>query len=191
MYAFIDTTSKIIYGLLDAEFKWIDYCVLDSNKSSAKLHYLIHDTNEKNKISLKQITRIFYCAGPGSYTGMRISEGLVNIFAWQDFEYNSFYQFDIPKICGVKQGMWYSKAFKGEFFTYEWSEGSVGTRSLIKEDELDSKLVEPNLFTTVETVELIKNQSEIIFSKILKDNSKKELYYYRPLEEEFSQAKNE
>jgi len=199
MYLYIDTTSKIQYGILDKNFKWVDFKMVDSKKSSAELHFIIHELNEKNGIELNEINKIFYGAGPGSYTGMRVSEGMVNIFEWQGFDYNSFYHFEIPKICGHESGAWIAKAFKGEFFVYSWDAHKAENKLLNKQDfDLFIKQNNETLYSNdksildgevIDTLDLIHQESKKVFDLINKKNMKQELFYYRPIDLEFTRAK--
>lgn len=198
MHLLIDTSQNITIGLLDGNFTWVEYQYLISKKSSADLHYLIYETLKKHDLDVTNIESLFYCAGPGSYTGMRISEGLSNIFEWSKIKVNSFYHFQVPYFCGVESGVWISKAFKGEYFLARWNKDKI-EKSLLDLDSILNESVGENVFFGHESLpelegkyskELIKNQPEKLFSYILKHNLKQELYYYRPLEEEFTR-KNE
>ncbi|MFT6633775.1 MAG: tRNA threonylcarbamoyladenosine biosynthesis protein TsaB [Bacteriovoracaceae bacterium] len=198
MYLFIDTTQNITIGLLGEDLKWIDYQYLISKKSSAELHYLIYEMLSSRNKDVTSITGLIYCAGPGSYTGMRISEGLSNIFEWSKIKVNSFYHFEVPAICGANKGIWGAKAFKGEYFLYSWNQ-TVGEKILVPENELESRIGNKEIYFGHEAFleksgklskDFIKDCPELIFKYVLENNLCVPLYYYRPLEEEFSR-KNE
>ncbi len=194
MYLFIDTTFEITIGLLDKNFDWLEYQHIQSNKSSAVVHKMVFDLLEKNGLKVVALDGVFFSAGPGSYTGMRVSEGIKDIFEWQGIKVNSFYHFDIPQLSGESSGQWVSKAFKGEYFVFEWDEKEE-KRFFIKESELDDFIKEKHIYShedfgdncnTDLTRDLIHKNSEQIFSLILKNNLVKSLYYYRTLDQEFT-----
>jgi tRNA threonylcarbamoyladenosine biosynthesis protein TsaB len=198
MHLFIDTSQNITIGLLNKDLTWVDYQYLISKKSSAELHYLIYGMLKKENIDVMDITGLIYCAGPGSYTGMRISEGLSNIFDWSSINVNSFYHFELPQICGIEAGVWASKAFKGEYFLYKWDKSS-SDKTLIPESDLENQIGSHEIFFGHEpfmeksgklSMDLIKDNPEVIFKHVLDNDICEPLYYYRPLEQEFSR-KNE
>ena len=198
MYLFIDTTQNITIGLLGEDLKWVDYQYLISKKSSAELHYLIYQMLSSKDIDVTSVSGLIYCAGPGSYTGMRISEGLSNIFEWSTIKVNSFYHFEVPGICGIDEGVWCAKAFKGEYFLYSWNK-TIGEKVLVPESDLESRVQNKEFYFGHEAVleksgklskDFIKDYHQIIFKYVLENNLCVPLYYYRPLEEEFSR-KNE
>lgn len=193
-YLYVDTTQMIQIGLLSNDFEWISFKKFDSKQSSAKLHFYIYEILQENKLEISDVEKIFYCAGPGSYTGMRVSQGMIDVLNWQGVAFNSFYHFEIPKMCGALQGVWYANAFKGEYFVYRWSE-KEDYKILVKEEELEKHLEHFQKFSfcnekdCVGTQELIYEKSEIIFKDIVKMDQKRELYYYRSLDQEFSRGK--
>ena len=85
MKLFLDTTFGITVGLLDDQNEWLDYSFVDGQKGSAVIHKIILDLLEKNNLSIKNVKALFQIAGPGSYTGMRVSDGISQIFDWQKF----------------------------------------------------------------------------------------------------------
>lgn len=195
MKLFIDTTSGITVGLLDSANDWIEYRHEKDKKSSAVIHKLLNELCENNGLDIKEIKQLFQVSGPGSYTGMRVSEGITNIFEWQNFKVNSFYHFEVPKILGIKKGIWIADAFKGETFLFKWDE-SGESKELIKKDEVDVSsdiplfvLSDPEREADVQTKDLIYNNSKMLFDEIEKRDLKRELYYYRTIEMEFSKAK--
>jgi tRNA threonylcarbamoyladenosine biosynthesis protein TsaB len=194
MDLFIDTTFGITVGLLDSRYKWIDYQFIEGKKGSALIHKIIYDLLEKNKSSTSEISKIFQVSGPGSYTGMRVSEGIANIFDWQNVKINSFYHFDIPALLGVEEGKWITDAFKGETFIYSWDKTGED-RKLVKNNAIEVSLDIP-VFTLrnkegeslTETQGLIKDRSEDLFSAVNKKDLKRDLYYFRTIEMEFTKA---
>lgn len=194
MYLFIDTTKDITVGILDDEYQWLEYEFFEGARGSALIHKCIYDQLENQNKSVKDIDGVIQIAGPGSYTGMRVSEGLSQVFNWQKFKTYSFYHYEVPELLGIKEGTWFANAFKGEYFLYRWANGNQ-TKELIKKDEFDINAVEDlyssYLFDGLEkdielTSAVIYQNSKKLFSKIIENDIKRPLYYYRTLDEEYS-----
>ncbi len=193
MYLFIDTTNKITIGLLNDEFGWLKYEFIDSNKSSALIHGAINDFLQEYSLELTELTGAFFMAGPGSYTGMRVSEGIKDIFEWEKVPVYSFYHFEVPFLVGIERGLWLANAFKGEYFVYEW-DGTQNHYNLIKESDFEVPSDNKKLFLDQSrdgflgaqiTSSIIYSQSAKLFAKIKAENKKEDLFYYRTIDEEF------
>lgn len=194
IYLYLDTTKNLTIGLLSKEEGWISRIVHKDVKSSELLHSEIHEMCIEKGISLKSLAGVLYAAGPGSYTGMRVSEGLAQVFKWQGIPVFGFYHFEIPNLLGVPKGVWISQAFKGEFFVYSWSEVGA-TKKLVVKNELQNVLSaheaiythhsEETEFANLLTSDLIENQWDKLLDIVVSDNMRREPYYYRSLEEEF------
>ncbi len=201
MKLFLDTTFGITVGLLNNENEWLDYEFIEGQKGSAVIHKLIKDLLDKNDLDIESVSILFQIAGPGSYTGMRVSDGISQIFNWQNIKTFSFYHFDIPRIVGVESGVWFANAFKGEVFLYSWS-GESFDKKLLKEQEAFNMLKDSDIpifssFTNDKAIfeysltkELIHENCKLVFSYIEEANIQKELYYFRTIDEEFSRGKN-
>jgi tRNA threonylcarbamoyladenosine biosynthesis protein TsaB len=178
MYSlFLDTTQGLTVGLLDENWAWIFYEATDEKKPSEVIHEKIFSMLKLYGLELKNL-RLFTIAGPGSYTGMRLSEGIATITSWAGIEVYSFYHFEVPGFCGVEAGCWTTNAFKNQIFSYQWDEHKSSTQLLsVSNNE--------NAFSIIQTRELIHLNPIEIFSKVLFLNHKKETYYFRTLEEEF------
>lgn len=198
---FIDTTQGITVGIIDENYKWSHYDFSDSNKSSSIVHKMIQDAILEAGNQLSEIKNFIQVSGPGSYTGMRVSDGISQVFAWQDIKVYSFHHFQVPKILNVEQGIWCAKAFKGEIFCYQWL-NEKNNSFLIKEANLESSIKnERNIYTSInhdffpngfeinKTAKLIKENPEQLFSYIFRNNLNEPLYYFRTIEEEFSKGK--
>jgi tRNA threonylcarbamoyladenosine biosynthesis protein TsaB len=192
---YVDSTSGLVIGLLDSKFKWIEYLDTNEKKPSEVIHVEIYNLIKKYNLDLKEMN-FFFSAGPGSYTGMRLGEGIAQILAWEDRHVFSFLHFEVPKFVGVKKGFWVTNAFKGQVFSYNWNlEEEKSERELI--NSADFKIIDPNLGYTLasdskdfselkNTKDLIKNSSEIIFSHVYKEKMREAPYYFRTLDEEFN-----
>ncbi len=193
MYLFIDTTQYITIGLLGEDFSWIDYSLVKDKKSSANLHFLIFDMLEKKSIEFEAVKKIIYMAGPGSYTGMRVSQGFVDICRLNGKDIFSLYHFDVPGLTrAYPSGKWFATAFKGEIFIADWNNYHISTKLVKKDDFVEGEELLFTSFaedeTTLSTDKLIFEYSKIIFTEITKTKTQKELFYYRSLDEEYSQS---
>ncbi len=198
-YLFVDTSELLIVGLLNDKFDWLEYHELRDKKSSALIHALIYELLEKHKVKLKDILGFIQVAGPGSYTGMRVSEGISQVLDWQDIKVNSFYHFEVPSLLEVKKGSWISRAFKGEAFIYSWNAEKENQELILLDDA--SKRIESeqsDFYTHFAgnfeselnyTSEMIKNNSKELFPLVLSQNLQREPFYYRSLEKEFKVSK--
>lgn len=197
-YLYIDTTRNLTIGLLSKEEGWLSRIVHKDVKSSELLHNEIHEMCIGKGISLKSLSGIIYAAGPGSYTGMRVSEGLAQVFRWQGIPVFGFYHFELPQLLGVNEGLWISEAFKGEFFLYKWN-GEGAVKKLVVKSDLEQELAnsqsiythhrEETELANLLTTDLIENQWDKLLNLVVSDNMRREPYYYRTLEEEFVPSK--
>ncbi|WP_417337330.1 hypothetical protein [Halobacteriovorax marinus] len=197
-YLFIDTSDHLVLGLLDENYRWLDFVETEDKKSSASIHSHVYSLLEKRNLKIKEVQGLFQVAGPGSYTGMRISEGMAQVLEWQDIPIYSFYHFSVPFILGIERGAWVSKAFKGEIFLYEWR-GEKVEKSLHSEKDLGSlqEKLSPELgefwthFDGVidqisrSSAQLIKEKPEEVFSYVAESQLREKPFYYRSLENEF------
>ncbi|MBK26685.1 MAG: hypothetical protein CME70_21975 [Halobacteriovorax sp.] len=195
---FIDSSDNLTLGLLDEKMKWVEFKTMASRKSSGVFHGLIEELLSLNGTDIFGLERVFYAAGPGSYTGIRLVEGFSQILRWRGIETNSFYLFETPKILGVESGIWVSEAYKGELFLYDWDKDSTSTKLLKKEDALDylseknEKLFSLNKIDDLDTslvLELLEESPEKVFSDIKERNLNRDPFYYRSIENEFTKPK--
>lgn len=194
MYLFIDTTKDVTVGLLNNNFEWIEYEHFEGARGSALIHKCIYDQLEKQNKKINDIKGLIQIAGPGSYTGMRVSEGVSQIFNWQGFDTYSFYHYEVPKLLGHEKGTWFANAFKGEYFLYRWN-NEEESKTLVKKDEFDiysvDKLFTSFLFDDLEknislTSKLIYDKGQKLFEKVVGEKIQRPLYYYRTLEQEYT-----
>jgi tRNA threonylcarbamoyladenosine biosynthesis protein TsaB len=193
-YIYVDSTSILTIGLLDANFNWIEYLESKEKKPSEVIHLEIYRVLKKHNLKVNEI-EFFFNAGPGSYTGMRLSEGLAQILEWDFKSVYSFFHFEVPKMIGIKNGYWVTNAFKKQVFLFEWDQLSQNeTKALI--DDVNFKVVKPeNGYTLMRdkeefknltsTIDLIKEHSQTVFSIVHKNKKREAPYYFRSLEEEF------
>ncbi len=200
-FLFLDTSEHLVLGLLDGDFRWIDYREVEEKKNSAALHHNIHEMLAKEGMKAAQVQGLFMLAGPGSYTGIRVAEGLGQVFEMAKVPTFSFYHHEIPRFLDVNEGVWISKAFKREYFFHHWKDDSE-THQLVPEARVHeeiSKLVkaEVPIYThylehidfldcpIVETSTLARDFGDKVFAKAKQDGLRRPPYYYRALEDEF------
>ncbi len=189
---YVDSTSGLVIGLLDSDFNWVEYLDTQEKKPSEVIHVEIFNLVKKYNLDLKNMN-FFFSAGPGSYTGMRLGEGIAQVLAWDSLKVFSFHHFDVPVMVGVEKGFWVTNAFKGQVFIYNW-DGKKAEKELV--NSADFKIVDLELGYTLSsevkdfghlktTKDLIKNESQKIFSKVYEEKMREAPYYFRTLEEEF------
>jgi tRNA threonylcarbamoyladenosine biosynthesis protein TsaB len=199
MHLFLDTTFGVTVGLLDKHFDWVDYNFSLEKKSSTIIHSLINQILIDENLTVDKLSSIIMVAGPGSYTGMRVSKGITDVFEWQNLKVYSFYQFEVPTLLNMEKGLWFSDAFKGEYFFYEFN-GENTKKYLLKKEDGNIKLQKTDVPIFVgrnkdeqsysETQLLIKENSKKLFKKVTDNKIKRKLFYYRELDQEFSKAKS-
>lgn len=199
MYLFFDSSEFLCLGLLTEDFQWVDYKKLTTKKNSEIFHGSLFEMLNKNKLEITDVAGVFQVAGPGSYTGMRLSEGMCQVLEWHKVPIFSFTHFRIPEILGIEKGAWISEAFKNELFIYFWDQGKTGVKLVKKADRDESELLamvakdhgvvythyDLGQYDCLFTGELIKEHAPQIFSYIFKNEMREPPYYYRALEDEF------
>ncbi|HAZ11591.1 MAG: hypothetical protein A2X86_17865 [Bdellovibrionales bacterium GWA2_49_15] len=117
---YLDTSQVISLGLLNEQHEFIDFQTIQDKKSGTRIHVILHDFLNKHKLEIKSIESLFILAGPGSYTGMRVSEGIAQILELEKILIYSFYTYQISEFSGATSGQWLTTAFKGQVFVYSW-----------------------------------------------------------------------
>lgn len=193
-YLFLDTSTYIQVGLLDEELNWVHYELIPNRKGSQLIHKTIYDTMRNFDLSFKDIKAILLSNGPGSYTGIRIGEGVSQILALEGLPIYSFYHYEVPYFCGIEKYHFYEKAFKGEVFEYSKNQ-EVEEKKLITESafhnldfsaeniyHLTGDLLDKVLMSIYE---LFQKEPQKVFSKVIERAQHLPPYYFRPLEKEF------
>lgn len=189
---FIDSTSGLEIGLLDSKFNWVEYHALDEKKPSEVIHTEIYQLLGRHNLDTKNV-RLFVTSGPGSYTGMRLSEGLAQIFEMSGNQVFSFFHFEVPSLIGIQKGFWMTNAFKGQVFVYSWNPDGH-EKNLVNKSEF--KLLHDQngftldntdpLFSGLKTTkDLIHKEAHKLFSKVFELRMRVPPFYFRTLEEEF------
>jgi tRNA threonylcarbamoyladenosine biosynthesis protein TsaB len=195
---FIDSSYDITLGLLDEGMEWLDFRIFRGQRASSTLQTETHKLLKDFQKQMSDLKRVVTIAGPGFYTGLRLSEGFSDVTSFFNIPHNSFYTYEIPFMTGVQEGMWVTKAYRGEYFIYEWK-GHEGKGKLLEakdlsvphaqvfihsEISLDEKL-RPLTTSAVSTLDLLKKHPKLIFNKVLGQDLKRESYYFRAPEDEF------
>ena len=194
-YLYVDVTAGMILGILNSEFQWITYVESDEKKPSEVIHQNIHQLIKQHHIDSKSI-EYFFSAGPGSYTGMRLGEGMAQMLEWSGKKVYSFHQFEVPSLMGVQKGYWISNAFKGQFFIHHWNQTESRSELVNQTDVklLDTQtgftLTHDNVaFKDLQTTKsMIAENPQLLFENLKKNNVRKAPYYFRTLDEEFKQC---
>lgn len=205
MYAlYIDCSNYLKIGLLDQNLNWIDHLSDTNNISTRSLHTYIFELLQKHHIKFHQIQNLFYCSGPGSYTGNRVAEGLARTLKWLDVNIYSFYLFEVPWILSQTEGKWVAYAYKNQVFVHQWKQTNIEQKLLDVDVFFETELQDGfPIYSCELTLEWIKKKSlidqidwpktedliysnpEILFNYILERKLLKKPFYYRELEQEF------
>jgi len=203
-WLYTDTTDHVVLGILSEQFEWLEYLEIFNQKSTADLHFLINEILQKHKLNFETLNGYVFAAGPGSYTGMRVSEGIAQVLEWQNIKVYSFYHYEIPQIIGDTAGIWFSEAFKGEYFLFNCvsnetelvskdnfiariNDAKINAYTHFKNDHSYSLIKSPAKIKL--TGERVKDNSQKIFSHIVSKKKRVEPLYYRSEEKEFIPAK--
>lgn len=197
---FIDSTYDITLGILDDDLGWINFEKFTNQKASAIIQTETHKLMTKAGIKFPQVKSVYSVAGPGFYTGLRLSEGFADVLSFSGISHFSFLSYDIPKMTGITGGVWMTKAYRGEYFFHFW-DGNEGRNELVSAKELEKfigTVDKSNFYIHSEsaiddfsrdlvsdrkcTHDLLKTHSKSIFSQV---NSKLDSFYFRAPEDEF------
>jgi tRNA threonylcarbamoyladenosine biosynthesis protein TsaB len=198
---FIDSTYDVTLGLLDDDRKWIDLRIFKEQKSSVVLQTETFNLLKDHSVAPKSLTNLVHLSGPGFYTGLRLSEGFCDVFKFFGVPQKSFYSYEIPKYCGVKAGVWVTKAYRGEYFFHAWKEGTH-RNEMVSVKDFESKIKDMDAIFIhsagamdelslghipkfISTRDLIEQQPQLIFSEVIKIEGTRESFYFRPPEDEY------
>ena len=196
MHLYLDTSHFLSVGLLDDNLEWLHFEHHEKLQHSADIHAQIFEILKNFNVEALELKSVFLCNGPGSYTGIRLGEGIAQLFELSKIPVLSFHQYEIPKILGVTEGQWVCHAFKKEVFNYHWNDDKVWDE-LISADDWEK--TSSALYThqpigpwqdqdPMMTTQLLKENPKTIFSYLKDNNIRRESYYFRPLDKEFKRS---
>jgi tRNA threonylcarbamoyladenosine biosynthesis protein TsaB len=200
---FIDTTYDTTLGLLDDDLEWICFEKFIGQKVSRVIQKEVHQFLSANNLKPADLECVISIAGPGFYTGLRLSEGFADVFTFFGVKHYSFFTYQIPKLTGIRLGVWMTKAYRGEYFFHHWGDDTQ-ENILVPSNELAAYMAKMDdqpcyihseaaldelslsLISHYKTTnELLKNSSAEIFKSIIAMNSKVDSFYFRAPEDEF------
>lgn len=200
---FVDTTYDITLGILDENLGWIKFDRFFGQKASAIIQSETYNLLESVNLKISDITSLISIAGPGFYTGLRLSEGFADVLTFSGINHYSFLSYSIPYLSGAASGVWMTKAYRGEYLFHFWNLGS-SRNELVSAKGLEEFLISVDmsnfyihsessiddysrkfLNTYLTTNELLKNNSQKILSSIISADSKEDSFYFRAPEDEF------
>lgn len=199
---FIDSTYDITLGILNDQLEWRDFKRFTGQKASIILQTEVFNLLQSQGLKPQDISGVVTIAGPGFYTGLRLSEGFADVLKFFQKPLYSFYTYEIPLWCGVEQGVWMTKAYRGEYFFHYWNKEEsknvlVPTKELALEvAKTDSQMFIHSLSALdeqslglvsdpISTHDLLKSESKKIFKEVLNKNIRRESFYFRAPEDEF------
>jgi tRNA threonylcarbamoyladenosine biosynthesis protein TsaB len=199
-YLFVDSTYDLSLGLLDSQLNWLSFERFEGKKASVVIQSKTFELLQKYKIKSTHLAGVFVISGPGFYTGLRLSQGLTDVFNFFSVKSYSFYSYEIPMWCGFTQGSWFTKAYRGEYFLYKWKENQtekklLSIEDLIRLDQNESffihsdlsldKFSEPHLINPISTNDLLLKYPSRIFQMAIANKSR-EIFYFRAPEDELN-----
>lgn len=196
-YLFIDSTYDLTLGVVDDNLEWLSFERFSGQKASAVIQAKAHALLSRHEINPTDLKGIITVNGPGFYTGLRLAEGFSDVFHFFGVKQFSFYSYEIPLWCGFDKGVWFTKAYRGEYFLYQW-EGNKNEQKLLGAKDLTipegrifihselslDNLTTPLILDPIRTVDLLKDHPGKIFKEVLK-GTKREPFYFRAPEDEF------
>lgn len=188
---YIDTSELLVAGLLDDDLSWIDHETAGPARGPRSIHRVIHDLLSRRGLAAGDLDGVVQAAGPGSYTGVRLAEGVSQVLEWLGADVANFYHFETPRLLGVPRGAWTARAFKGEVFVHRW-DGDGSSSGLVREADRPRG---PGLFTHFPsplapgaglTSEMARERPRELAGAVLARGARLAPWYYRPPEREFA-----
>ncbi len=200
---YIDSTYDISIGILDEKLGWKYLNTFSGHKASSVLQKETHNILDQLEIKITDLKAVVTVAGPGFYTGLRLSEGFADVLSFNGLKHFSFYSHTIPWLLDHEQGVWLTKAYRGEYYFYHWDsqsskselvplkdlatylENLKGKKLFIHSDVAIDEHIKKSGFVFISTKDLLGQTPDFIFNKVLMSSSKAESFYFRAPEDEF------
>lgn len=185
----IDTSADNGCVAISADGKIIaDQTIEDSKNQSALLNTLINGVISTAGITLQQLDGIVVCAGPGSYTGLRIGMGTakglcyaldkplfldnkLSLLAWQQY-HNKMNEYDVfLSMLIARENEFFIAAYNKDFKVYIAPQHIHAAELEKLLNELDIKLLVTG--ETTPQIEYIINikKSAVFFNKLIDKNA--------------------
>tara|TARA_B100000925_G_scaffold291194_1_gene278414 strand:+ start:1352 stop:1954 length:603 start_codon:yes stop_codon:yes gene_type:complete len=191
-YLYIDTTNELTIALLDESFKLRNTILLQDKRTASILHENINSLLDSEGRDFSSVNGVIVNNGPGSYTGIRVGEGVAKILEMDGIKVVSFLEHEAISRLETN-GSWVANAFKEEFFVFSWGENVKAEKKLVKQDALEKHLIEPvfsndqleiqNKYTN--SKKYLLDNLEKVASICINEGIRKEPYYFRNIEDEF------
>ena len=187
---FIDNTEETVLGVLNEGLEFDGYCHFEDKRNASRVHSRLNDLMHERGICPEDVGSVYVASGPGSYTGVRVVEGIAQIMRWQGRDIFSFYQFEVPFMSGVGRGVWVSPAWKGELFVCSW-EGEDCSKRLVPTSDYKMTGGEYsfgnrcNGFAVQSVRELMMERAPVVLERVRKRGRYLPPYYYRKAGQEF------
>lgn len=195
-HLFVDSTYDLTLGLLKDDFSWAKFVTFPNQKASEILQLETLNLCTQEGIDVSELKSVISVSGPGFYTGLRLSEGFVDVLKLSGIQGYSFYSYEALALLGIVNANWVTKAYRGEYFIH-----SGGENILIPSKELKDFVVDKSHFyihsdkaiddlgrecmpDAISTIELIGKHPEIL-RLMVENNFQRESYYFRAPEDEF------
>lgn len=184
------------------------YIILASEKTQYLLYPSIQNILKEQNIEIKDLQSFIFCAGPGGYTNLRIAQGLAKIIQMSGVNIYSYYHHHLPRLMGKKKGIFFSWAYKNQVYLYLY-DNDLYEEKLINQDQLENQLLENyetykeifscsylpqnslviNRCVNLGIAQIQMTDLNLTHELILKDKKNMDLFYYRPVEGEFTRKK--
>lgn len=199
-YLFIDSTYDLTLGVLDDGFEWLSFERFSGQKASAIIQTKSYELLHRHGLRTEKLSGVITVKGPGFYTGLRLAEGFSDVFKYFGVRQFSFYSYEIPNWCGFHSGVWFTKAYRGEYFFYRWNQEEA-FQELVSSKNLEKELIEDKYFIhssvslddissalikdPTETHILLQKHSKLIFKQVIDFDLQRDPFYFRAPEDEF------
>lgn len=197
-HLFIDSTYDLTLGLLNEDFSWAKFTHFPNQKASEIIQLEVLKMCQELGIEVSELTSAIHIAGPGFYTGLRLSEGFVDVLKFSGIKSFSCYSYDLLPLMGLDQGFWVTKAYRGEYFIHQLDNkenhliSSKEVQSFLSgkspiyfhSDKAIDQLVHEVVSAPVATLDLLEKNPQVL-KLVLEQQYQRESYYFRAPEDEF------